>query len=219
MIHPLAAVAAAAVLAAVLPAAAQTVTFNGSVADRMALLVIDGSPRSVAVGQTVQGVKLLAVADGDARVEIGGRPVTLRIGAAPVRVGAAAGGAGGAGGSEIILSAGPGGHFTSLGSINGRSVQFMVDTGATLVSMSQADAERIGLDLRSAQRGLTTTANGVVPVHRVVLDRVRVGDVEIFNVEAAVVPAPLPYVLLGNSFLTRFQMKRENDRLTLSKRL
>lgn len=216
MTHPLAAVAAAAVLAAVLPAAAQTVTFNGSVADRMALLVIDGSPRSVAVGQTVQGVKLLAVADGDARVEIGGRPVTLRIGAAPVRVGAAGGGAGG---SEIILSAGPGGHFTSLGSINGRSVQFMVDTGATLVSMSQADAERIGLDLRSAQRGLTTTANGVVPVQRVVLDRVRVGDVEIFNVEAAVVPAPLPYVLLGNSFLTRFQMKRENDRLTLSKRL
>lgn len=209
-------VVAAALAAAALPVAAQNVTFNGSLADRMALLVIDGTPRSVAVGQTVQGVKLLAVGNGDARVEIGGRPVLLRIGAAPVRVGAAAGGAGA---SEIVLSAGPGGHFTSLGSINGRSVQFMVDTGATLVSMSQADAERIGLDLRSAQRGLTTTANGVVPVHRVVLDSVRVGDVEIFNVEAAVVPAQLPYVLLGNSFLTRFQMKRENDRLTLSKRL
>jgi aspartyl protease family protein len=62
------------------------------------------------------------------------------------------------------------------------------------------------------------TANGMVPVHRVMLTSVRVGDVQVYNVEALVVPGQMPYVLLGNSFLTRFQMKRENDVMTLEKR-
>ena len=48
--------------------------------------------------------------------------------------------------------------------------------------------------------------------------RVRVGDVEVYDVDAAVLGASMPYVLLGNSFLTRFQMKRENDVLRLEKR-
>ena len=95
----------------------------------------------------------------------------------------------------------------------------MVDTGATVVALSQADAERIRLPYRNAERMVTYTANGPVPVHRVMLNSVRLGEVEIYNVEAVVVPAQMPYVLLGNSFLTRFQMKRENDRMTLSKRL
>jgi aspartyl protease family protein len=47
---------------------------------------------------------------------------------------------------------------------------------------------------------------------------VRIGDVEVFNVEAAIVPAAMSHVLLGNSFLTRFQMRRDNDTLTLVKR-
>ena len=46
----------------------------------------------------------------------------------------------------------------------------------------------------------------------------RIGDVQVYNVDASVLPAPLPYVLLGNSFLDRFQMRRENTQLTLDKR-
>jgi aspartyl protease family protein len=84
--------------------------------------------------------------------------------------------------------------------------------------MSQTDAERIGLKYREGQRGMASTANGAVPVHRVMLTSVRVGDVQVYNVEALVIPAQMPYVLLGNSFLTRFQMKRENDIMTLEKR-
>jgi aspartyl protease family protein len=209
----------AALLVAVLatggPAAGQTVTLSGSLGNRKAVLVIDGEPRTLAVGESFRGVTLLGLADGQAQIEMQGRRSTLRIGQAPVRV---AGGNAGGGGQQIVLTAGLGGHFTTTGSINGKAVSFIVDTGATAVSIGEPDARRIGLDLRSADRLSATTANGMVAVHRVLLSVVRVGDVEVHNVEAIVLPNALPHVLLGNSFLTRFQMKRENDRLTLDKR-
>jgi aspartyl protease family protein len=94
----------------------------------------------------------------------------------------------------------------------------MVDTGATVVSISQVDADRLGLNYKNGQRGFANTANGRVPVTAVTLNSVRVGDVEIPNVEAIVIPSQMPHVLLGNSFLTRFQMKRENDTMRLEKK-
>ena len=204
---------AALALAACSAAGAQTVTFSGSMGSR-ALLVIDGAPRTLAVGATHGGVKLLSVNGSDATVEIDGRRVPLQLGA-PVNL-AATGGA--ANGTQIVLSAGPGGHFVTTGAINGKSVQFVVDTGATSVALSRDQAERIGLDYKSGRRGMAQSANGAVPVHAVRLASVRVGDVTVYDVEAMVVPAGMPMVLLGNSFLTRFQMKRENDRLTLDRR-
>ena len=65
---------------------------------------------------------------------------------------------------------------------------------------------------------MMSTANGNVQGYRIKLDSVRVGDVEVFGVDAVVTPQPMPYMLLGNSFLTRFQMLRENDQMTLTKR-
>ena len=62
------------------------------------------------------------------------------------------------------------------------------------------------------------TANGVVPGWLIRLDSVRVGDVEVFGVDGIVSQQPMPYVLLGNSFLNRFQMKRENDQMVLDRR-
>ena len=50
------------------------------------------------------------------------------------------------------------------------------------------------------------------------LASVRIGDVEVYDVDAVVSPQPMPYVLLGNSFLTRFQMKRDNDQMVLERR-
>ena len=94
----------------------------------------------------------------------------------------------------------------------------MIDTGATTVAMTQADADRLGLAYRNGPRGMAMTANGPVPANRVMLNLVRVGDVDIYNVEALVVPGQMSHILLGNSYLTRFQMKRENDTLTLSKK-
>ena len=104
------------------------------------------------------------------------------------------------------------------GTINGRATQFLVDTGATMVSMGASDADRLGLNYKAGQRGFSSTANGMAPAWRIKLSSVRLGEVEIFDVDALVSPQPMPFVLLGNSFLTRFQMKRENDQMVLERR-
>ena len=193
---------------------AQTVSMSGSLGDK-ALLMIDGAPRTVATGATVQGVKLVSVNGNDAVVEIKGKRVTLAMGGAQVNIG---GQASDGGGSQIVLTASSGGHFMTSGGINGRAVRFMVDTGATSVAMSIAEAEHIGLKYRDGQRMFVGTANGAVPAYKVRLAEVRVGDVVVYDIEAMVVPAQMEFILLGNSFLTRFQMKRENETMTLSKR-
>lgn len=196
-------------------AMAQSVAMTGSMGSK-ALLVIDGgAPRALAAGESAQGVKVVRVTSSDAVVEIAGKRQTVMLGAAPVSLGS---GGGGASGSQIVLSAGSGGHFFANGSINGRHVNFLVDTGATTVAMSQADAENIGLAYRHGRRVPVGTANGTTVGYLVKLNSVRINDVEVYNVDAIVQPAAMPYVLLGNSFLGRFQMKRENDLMTLDKR-
>ena len=195
-------------------AMAQTVSMGGSLGSN-ALLVIDGKPRSVAVGATVEGIKLVSVTGNEAVVELKGKRVVLRLGDAQVNLG---GPASEGGGKQIVLTAQGGGHFHANGAINGQSVRFMVDTGATLVAMDKYEAERLGLDYKNGRRGITRTANGDMPVYATKLTSVRIGDVVVYNVDALVSPAPMPYILLGNSFLTRFQMKRENDKLTLDRR-
>lgn len=192
-------------------AQAQSVALAGRMGDR-ALLVVDGQPHTLAVGASARGVKLLRWAGDEAEVETPSGRVTLRVGGTPAQLGSAPAAAAA---REIVMSAGPGGHFTPQGAINGRPVRFMVDTGATLVAMGRAEADRLGIDLTGAQQGVTQTANGPVPVHVVVLGRVRVGEVEIANVGAVVTPQPMPFVLLGNSFLSRFQMQRVNDVMRL----
>jgi aspartyl protease family protein len=213
---------AAARLAAVLcalsaaPAAwSQTVSLSGTLGASKALLLIDGQPHMVAVGSTVKGVTLTRLADGEAEVETGGKRALLRLGAAPARVGSS-GGVGGA--TEIVLHVGTGGHFLTQGAINGKPVRFLVDTGATAVAMSISEANRIGLDWRNGQRGYSATAGGTVPVYGVTLRSVRVGEVEVFNVDAVVLQAEMPAILLGNTFLNRFSMRRDADTMRLERK-
>ena len=210
---------AAALLAAACPWGPARASTSVSLAGRMgekALLVIDGQTKMLAAGQASAGVKLVRWQGDEALIEHEGRTALLRVGGSPAQL---AGGAPAvAQGREIVISAGPGGHFIAGGAINGKPVQFMVDTGATMLAMSQGDAQRLGLDLKNARRGMTLTANGPVPVQQVSLTRVRVGGVEISNVDAVVLPAAMPHVLLGNSFLGRFQMRRENDVMRLELR-
>ena len=193
---------------------AQGVALAGRMGER-ALLMVDGQPRTLAVGQSTANLRFVRWQDDMAVVERDGVQATLRLGATPSRVGGAAAASNG---REIVISAGPGGHFITAGSINGRSVRFMVDTGATVLALGRDDALRLGLDLSSATAALAETANGSVQVRMITLTRVRVGDVEVANVPAMVVPAAMPYVLLGNSFLSRFQMRRENDVMRLEQR-
>jgi aspartyl protease family protein len=195
---------------------AQSVALTG-VSGSKALVVIDGAaPRFLSAGQSHQGVKLLNLQGEAATVEVNGQRQTLRVGDAPVSVGRGA--PAGGGGQRIVLTADARGHFLPAGQINGKAVQFMVDTGATAVALSEADARRINLKFENGQRVGVNTANGQVVAHLVRLDAVRIGDVTVYGVEALVTPQSMGYVLLGNSFLNRFQMQRQNDQLTLEKR-
>lgn len=211
----LALIALVACLTALQPrsAAAQGVALSGTMGTR-ALLVIDGQAQMLAPGQEHKGVKLVEVQGDQAQVVRDGVKLLLRVGAAPVSVGGRAVPSG----SEVVMSASSGGHFIADGSINGRVARFMVDTGATTVAIGQADAERMGLEWSKGERGMAHTANGSVPVYRVKLASLRVGDVEVNNIDATVMPANMPFVLLGNSFLSRFQMRRDNDIMRLELR-
>ena len=201
-------------VAAAAATSAQTVSLGGSLGNN-ALLVIDGKARTVAVGATVEGVRLVSVTSNDALVEVKGKRFTVHIGDAQVNLG---GKASEGSGKQIVLTAQSGGHFVTSGTINGKTARFVVDTGATLVSMDQYEADRLGVDWKNGQRGISRTANGDAPFYATTLQSLRIGDVQVYNVPAIVSPAPMPYILLGNSFLNRFQMKRENDVMTLDLR-
>lgn len=181
-----------------------------------ALLLIDGRAHTLAVGASAEGVRLISWQGDEATVEIDGQRRSLRLGATPARLDGDPEPF--APGRRIRIPVGSGGHFRTTGTINGRSTRFLVDTGATLVSMGRAEAERLGLDLAGAPRGMAQTANGPVPMHTLVLSSVRIGEVQIANVGAAVLPQAMPYVLLGNSYLSRFQMRHEGDGLWLELR-
>lgn len=200
-----------------LATAQPSVSLNGLLGRNAAILVINGQVRTVRVGQQQDGVRLVEVGDGSVSVEVDGQRRQLLLGAAPVAQRSSSGRGQGAG-QRIVLSAGSGGHFVTSGSINGGSVQFLVDTGATTVSMSRAQADRLGLNYRNGRPVRMQTANGVISGYLMTLDRVRIGDVEIGGFDATVAERDMPVVLLGNSFLSRFQMKRENETLVLERR-
>lgn len=197
-------------------AQAQAVTLNGMLGGK-ALLIIDGNrPQALAPGDTRLGVRVVSTSGDTALVEIDGRRYSLRVGEAPASVGASADAR--PGGSKIVIPADSNGHFFSMAQINGKSMQVLVDTGATVVSLGAPEAQRIGLDYKAGQMVRLDTANGNTVGWRVKLNSVRVGDVTLSDVDAIVTPLAMPYVLLGNSFLTRFQMTRANDQMVLERR-
>ena len=179
-------------------------------------MVDGGKPRTLSVGQvTPEGVKLFSATSEAAVIEFGGRRETLSTGSG-MRVGAATS----TGSSEqAVLKADGRGHFYANGLINGSSVRFLIDTGATTIAFSTAEARRLGIDYRSGTRSVGRTANGIVTGYGVKLDTVRVGDITLQNVDAHVLEGMGPSdVLLGMSFLNRTQMQRDGDTLVLVKR-
>jgi aspartyl protease family protein len=191
---------------------AVTALFNGK-----AVVVVDGGkPRTLTLGEsTPEGVKLLSANSESALVEFNGQRETLQLGEGTRVAASAASERSG----QVTLTADARGHFVTVGTINGVSVRFLVDTGATSIALSTAEATRLGINYLSGHRAYTSTANGTIPVYRLNLDSVRVGDITVNNVEAAVLDgAGLHIALLGMSFLNRMQMKRDGDTLTLVRR-
>jgi aspartyl protease family protein len=201
--------------AAALVATAAEVALVGVIGDKAAVLVLDGGePKTVKVGQSWRGVTVLSVEKDRATVEIDGKHRVLERGQHYRGVASVSGG-----GGKATLAADTRGHFYAEGLVNGVPVRFVVDTGATLVSLPQSDANRLGIDYRSGRRGSSSTANGVVPVYLVKLDSVKVGGIELHNVDALVHEGGgLDQALLGMSFLNRLQMQRDGATMTLIQR-
>ena len=193
------------------PALAVDVTVVGVFPGKAVMQINGGSPRTLAVGQrTSEGVALMSVDRDAATVEIEGRRQVLKLCQQHA--------AGSSRSPAVTLTANAQGHFTVDGQINGGTVQFVVDTGATLVSLSSTDALRLGINYRAGIPSAMNTANGVTRAWRVKLDTVRVGDITMNNIDAAVVENQAMPTLLGMSFLNRMDMRREGQVMVLTKR-
>jgi aspartyl protease family protein len=196
------------------PAAAQEVSvlalFEGK-----ALLVVDGGkPRTVRAGETYAGVKLISANSEEAVVSVNGKRQRLRIGEGVYGTASAP-----SGHLTVTLAQDQSGHFITTGTINGASMNFLVDTGATMVSMGLEDARRAGVNYLDGTLGQSQTANGVTPVYKVKLGSVKLGDITLNDVDGVVHEnSSLPVVLLGMSFLGQLEMRREGKSLTLTKR-
>ncbi|MCP5156874.1 MAG: TIGR02281 family clan AA aspartic protease [Ectothiorhodospiraceae bacterium] len=180
-----------------------------------AVLMIDGKRRMLGVGErSPEGVALLGADSETAVLEIDGKRGRYRLGTHI--------GTGFRAPEQAALRIYPTatGMYEVTGSINGFPVPFIVDTGATLVSMSGREADRIGIPYRlEGTAAVSSTASGLSRIWVVRLRQVKIGEIAIADVEAAVHEGAFPArVLLGNSFLSRLDIRREAGALELRRR-
>lgn len=193
-------------------AAAQSLTMAGSMGSR-AVLVVDGHATVVSDGMTLAGLRVRRVLPDRIELETPTGPRVVALGAGQVSVGSA--GARPAA-RPLVLNAAPDRLYRAEAQLNDTAVHAVIDTGASLVSLSLLQAHQLGLDLTRAPRTKVQTANGELAGWRVTLERVRLGRLEAQRVEAVVIDTDLPYVLLGNSFLARFKVQWQDGQLQLA---
>lgn len=194
-------------------AGATEIALIGVIGRTGAVLALDGGdPKTVKLGQTWKGITVLDVQHDSATIEFEGRKRVLQRGAhyrgtppPPTQAG-------------VVLSADGRGHFTAEGQVNGLPERFLVDTGASMVVLPAADAQRLGVDYVKAPKTRVQTAGGAISAYLVTLDRVKVGNIELNAVDGLVVEQGAPVALLGMSFLNRVEMRRNGDSMTLIRR-
>jgi len=195
-------------------ARAADVALIGVIGNSAAVVAVDGGePRTIKVGQTRAGVTLVSVEGERATVEFEGKRRVLALGQHYRGASTAV-----SSGQSVTLAADPRGHFVSEGSINGHTMRFLVDTGATTIALPAADAVRLGINYRQGAAVRTRTAAGEASAFRVTFASVRLGDIELTNVEGIVIEDGLDIALLGMSFLNRLDMRQEGRTMTLIKR-
>jgi len=180
-----------------------------------AMVRIDGTRRLLKQGKaSPEGVVLISADSRAAVLEVDGRCRSYRLGShvstsfsSPEQV------------SAKIWRDRSGGYST-VGSINGRTVDFLVDTGASAVAMPASQAHRLGIPYRlEGKRIQVGTANGVATAYEVTLDRVRVGDITLNRVRGFVIESEAEgKTLLGMSFLGRVRMENRGEVLLLRKK-
>jgi len=201
-------------VACALPAAAAEVALIGVIGERAVVIAVDGGePKTVKLGQTWNGIKVLAVGKTQATIELEGRERVLSLGqhyrgATPADSRQSA-----------TLAADPRGHFFADAMVNDRSLRLMVDTGASVIVLSAADAARAGIDWHKSRSANVQTVNGPTTGYFVRLEKVRVGGIELRNIEGIIVEQGLgQFGLLGMSFLNRVEMRRDGEKMELIRR-
>ncbi|MCZ6488823.1 MAG: retropepsin-like aspartic protease [Gammaproteobacteria bacterium] len=168
-----------------------------------ALLQIEGEQKLLSKGETFKGVTLESASGRGAVVIIDGKSQKLGLNQSiqgsfkkrQVRI-------------KKIYPELQGMYYVN-GKINGKPTRFLVDTGATFVTMSGRHASQIGIDFKKGERGYANTAAATVPVWKITLDSVMVGGIRVVNVAAMVIEGSNPReALLGNSFLRHTELER-----------
>lgn len=205
-----------------------TAALTGFMGKRALIMIDGGTPRVVEIGATVNGIKLLSIDAKKhlAEVEINGTPNTLRLIGMPSSYGSRPPGAktpndglhsAGASDTTVTIPMSGDGHFYVDGYINGHAHKFMVDTGASTVVIGEDDAVRMGIDYkRKGSPVQMSTANGAVEAYAIKLDSLVIGGIEEKGVDA-VIGSNIPFILLGNSFLSRLKMQRNSNTMLLGR--
>jgi aspartyl protease family protein len=191
--------------------AVEDITVSGLIGTR-AIIQINGKSHVLPVGESSpEGVKVVAIDHHKRRVtlDIGGEekiyPLDL---------------SGKHGNNSIRVAPDKNGMYRASGKINQVPAQFVVDTGATLVSMNKKVADKISVDYKkSPHKAMSETASGKVQVYLVMLDEVEVDGLRLKNIPAAVHDSEYPsVVLLGMSFLKHLDIRRDGNILHLIRR-
>lgn len=186
-----------------------------------ALLHVDGEGRMMTAGETSpEGVTLVRTGSESVTVMVDDKREVLKLGMMTSFPGASEDVSPAWDGKEkLTLWQEDDGFFYAGGDINGEPVRFLVDTGANTIALSRRHAERIGIDYRSGEQGMATTASGVTPMYLVTLEEVSVGEITLRDVRAGVLLGDYPDIpLLGMSFLGKLDMVRDGERLELKRR-
>ena len=195
-------------------ASATDVQVVGLFSDKALVRIDGGRPTLMSAGQKIGAVRLVSATSEAAIMEIDGKRRSMGMGAQAITGNYAANA-----NPSVVLNADLAGHYYAAGSINGGPIRFMVDTGASMISIGQSDARRLGIQYLSGERGMSTTANGLAPVYRIKLAEVRLGAITLRNVDGLVHESnDMPFALLGMSFLNRVDMRHSGQQLTLTRR-
>lgn len=184
-----------------------------------AMLSIDGSKaKIIKAGANYKGVKLLSSNTSEAVIEVAGVRKTLRLNGT-ANLNSALGGGSIAEVSSVTMQVNGNGFFRSLGQVNGRSIDFLIDTGANLVVFNSRQAQQLNIDYLNGRRGYASTASGRATMYSVTLKDISLGGIRLKDVEAGVIEGDFPEVpLLGMTFLQRLDMTRSGRTMVLKKR-
>lgn len=186
----------------------------GLFSNKAVVMINGGKPKTLSVGQTSEGVKLIAADSKAATLQIEGKTKQLGMGQAASVAGSTADIS-----PSVTLYADKQGHFISDCQINGASLKFLLDTGATTVALNSGDAKYANIDYKRGEPVQVGTANGVVTAYHVTIANLKIGGITLSQVEGSVLEGGSPsIVLLGMSALNRLDMKRQDIALTLTKK-